>query len=161
MQSRLMSLYQSGSWMKVKVVRWCFKRWNQHWCISITNNVWNNAKKHNKKAQTPNFNVCAIEHRPHQQVFPENCCFLWKLKRFFGQNHYFGPLWPNDHPQVITRGWKALSLEGYHISDGKRKKKNSFILWSVRFLVTPPGRLFTWPETVSYFFWKCDDQFRK
>ena len=29
-QSRLMSQYQSGSWMKVKVVKWCFKKWNEH-----------------------------------------------------------------------------------------------------------------------------------
>ena len=73
-QSRLISKYQSGSWMNVKVVKWCWKKW------CTTNNV-ESCTKFNGKSQTANFTVFTRGHRWRQELFPENDCFLRKLKR--------------------------------------------------------------------------------
>ena len=70
-QSQLVVSFESQSWVKVKVVKWCQKsEMSIIWCISITNNVkWN--KKFNETAQMANFT--------YFQLIPKLC----KRKRIF------------------------------------------------------------------------------
>ena len=117
-------MLEVGSRMKVKVVKWCRKKWNEHNLMYI---MWNVTKNINKTAQTAKFTdfpliLCGVGPKgtktmQTQTLFSQIGKFFWGIQGNSGSKNY-----RNKNHHIFRKPW--TSAFRWHTLDTSEKYSN-------------------------------------